>query len=77
MKRAPAKRERCLMVSTWQDGFAAPKFSLLSSAPIFYATNMSDKHVFQGAQNFVISGGTFNTADTVCEGLRYRFSLAN
>ena len=30
---------------------------------------MSDKHVLQGAQNFVISGGTFNTADTVREAL--------
>ncbi|KIK02438.1 hypothetical protein K443DRAFT_677676 [Laccaria amethystina LaAM-08-1] len=26
---------------------------------------MSDKHVFQGAQNFLISGSTFNTADTI------------
>ena len=50
-------------------GLAAPKFSLLSSAPICYATNMSGKHVLQGAQNFVISGGTFNTADTVREAL--------
>ena len=30
---------------------------------------MSGKHVLQGAQNVAISGGTFNTADTVCEGL--------
>ena len=50
-------------------GFAAPKFSLLSSAPICYATNMSGKHVLQGAQNIVIRGGTFMAADTVSEAL--------
>ena len=30
---------------------------------------MTEKHVFQGAQNVVIRGGTFNAAETASEGL--------
>ena len=41
--------------------------TLLSFVPICYTSNMSGKHVLQGTQNVVISGSTFNTADTVCE----------
>ena len=48
---------------------SAAKFSLLPSAPIGYTSNMTEKQVFQGAQNVVIRGGTCNAADTVSEGL--------
>ena len=50
-------------------GLAAPKLSLLSSAPICYSSNMSEIHVLQGAQNVHIRDSTFITADTVCEPL--------
>ena len=50
-------------------GLGTPEFSLLSSAPICYATNMSGKHIFPGAQNTIIRGGTFMAADSVREAL--------
>ena len=50
-------------------GFVAPKFSLLSFAPHLPHFQHEWENVLQGAQNVVISGGTFNNADTVCEAL--------
>ena len=53
-----------------EGGFAAPKPStILPFAPIYHLTNMSGKHVLQGAQNVSISGGTFIAADSVREAL--------
>jgi hypothetical protein len=56
---------------------AANRCSLRSFACICYATNMSGNQVLQGAQNFVISGCTFNAADTVRDALRCFSSHAN
>ena len=57
------------MMTAVRCGLLQPNFSLLSFTPICYTSNMSGKQIFQGAQNVVISGGTFNNADTVCEAL--------
>ena len=54
-------------------GLAAPKFSLLSSTPICYASSMSGQQIFQGAQNVVIRGGTFMAAETVRDALQLPF----
>ena len=62
---APAKCERCLVVIKR----LAAEVSPLSFAPICYTSNMTEKQVFQGAQNVVIRGGTFNAAETVSEDL--------
>ena len=58
-------------------GLAAPKFSLLSSSPICYTSNMSGQQILQGAQNVVIRGGTFMAAGAVCDALQFLLSLAN
>ena len=70
---APAKCEWCFVVIK----YSAAKFLLLSFAPIGYTSNMSEKQVFQGAQNVVIRGGTCNAANTVSEGLWGLLSQAN
>jgi len=66
------------MVNIRQDvEFATPKFSLPSLAIICHSSNMSGKHVLQGAQNVVIRGGTSIAAESVREAVRYLLSQAN
>ena len=66
-KRDPAKCERMPREAGW--GLSHQSSHFFPSPPICHTSNMSGKHVLQGAQNVVISGGTFNNADTVCEAL--------
>jgi len=45
----------------------AAKFSLLSFAPMYYTSDMSQPNVLQGAQNVVITDSNINVADNVSE----------
>ena len=69
-KRDPAKCER-MPRGQHEAGWSLThqSYHFFPSPPICHISNMSGKHVLQGAQNVVISGGTFNNADTVCEAL--------
>ena len=63
MRKKPSRQ----YVLGW--GSLHPSSRFFLPAPICYTTNMSEKHVFPGAQNTIIRGGTFMAADSVSEAL--------
>ena len=63
MRKKPSRQH----VVGW--GSLHPSSRFFLPPPIRYTTNMSEKHVFPGAQNTTIRGGTFMAADSVREAL--------